>query len=86
MSRPPKHASLFREIPRAPQTAQDRTAANAQQIVAQQAEKRADLTLSLRAARLARDAVGAPVEPEPEPEATAPKAAPKVLAKAPAKG
>lgn len=45
---------LFREIP-APLTPFEKTAAAAKTIIETEASKRADLTASLRAARLARD-------------------------------
>lgn len=49
-----------------PQTAQDKTAAAAKLIVESEAAKRAELTASLRAARLAKDA-GSPV-PDSHPD------------------
>ena len=62
MSPPRKTPSpgLFREIPLAPQTPHDKTAAAAKLIVETEATKRADRTAALKAARLARDAVPVP--------------------------
>ncbi|NHM20362.1 hypothetical protein [Tritonibacter mobilis] len=55
---PHKHkaASLFRQTTAKPVTPHDRTAAAAREIIETEAARRADLTASLKAARLARDA------------------------------
>ena len=58
--RKPQSPGLFREIPLAPQTPHDKTAAAAKLIVETEATKRADRTAALKAARLARDAVPVP--------------------------
>ncbi|WP_066704459.1 hypothetical protein [Celeribacter ethanolicus] len=51
-----KAASLFRQTTSKPATPHDRTAAAAREIIETEAARRADLTASLKAARLARDA------------------------------
>ncbi|WP_199258037.1 hypothetical protein [Paracoccus binzhouensis] len=51
-----KAKSLFRDP--APMTAMDRTTFEARQIIDEQNQRRAELTASLRAQRLARDAAG----------------------------
>ncbi|SFJ81569.1 hypothetical protein [Celeribacter neptunius] len=56
MSNKDKAAALFRQTTAKPATAHDRTAAAAREIVETEANRRADLTASLKAARLARDA------------------------------
>ncbi len=60
MPRKDKTKAFFREIAQAPVTAQDRTDAAVKLIRETEAESRADLTASLRAARMARDAGGTP--------------------------
>lgn len=57
---------LFREMPLAPQTPHDKTAAAAKLIIETEATKRADRTAALKAARLARDAAAAPVKSSAE--------------------
>ncbi|PYF06723.1 hypothetical protein C8J30_1245 [Rhodobacter viridis] len=53
---------LFREIPLAPQTPHDKTAAAAKLIIETEATKRADRSAALKAARLARDALAKPAK------------------------
>ena len=55
---------LFREIPLAPQTPHDKTAAAAKLIIETEATRRADRTATLKAARLARDAGTPPAADE----------------------
>lgn len=64
MSRPRTNPSpgLFREIPLAPQTPHDKTAAAAKLITETEASKRADRSAALKAARLARDALAKPLK------------------------
>jgi hypothetical protein len=64
---------LFRETPYLPQTPFEKTAAAAKQITETDAKKRAELSATLKAARLERH-VGA--DPAPASD-TPPKAAPK---------
>ncbi|TNE65484.1 MAG: hypothetical protein EP336_12375 [Rhodobacteraceae bacterium] len=47
---------MFRQTTSKPATPHDRTAAAAREIIETEAARRADLTASLKAARLARDA------------------------------
>ncbi|SDE84833.1 hypothetical protein SAMN04244550_01182 [Rhodobacter capsulatus] len=65
MSPPRKSSSpgLFREMPLAPQTPHDKTAAAAKLIIETEATKRADRTAALKEARLARDAAALPDAP-----------------------
>lgn len=60
MPRKDKTSGFFREIAAPPSTAQERTDAAVRLIRETEADARADRTASLRAARLARDAGGAP--------------------------
>jgi len=60
MPRKDKTSGFFREIAQAPTSAQERTDAAVKLIRETEAETRADLTASLRAARMARDAGGMP--------------------------
>ncbi len=56
MPRKDKAASLFRQATAKPATPHDRTAAAAREIIDTEAARRAELTATLKAARLARDA------------------------------
>ncbi|MGD9919327.1 MAG: hypothetical protein AB7U46_15025 [Paenirhodobacter sp.] len=71
MPRKDKTRGLFREIAQAPTTAQERTDAAVKLIRETEADSRADLTASLRAARMARDAGGTP--PAAPPGKTKPR-------------
>ncbi|HEY0214626.1 MAG TPA: hypothetical protein VGC40_13750 [Paenirhodobacter sp.] len=55
---------LFREMPK-PQTAFEKTAAAAKSITEIEATKRANITATLREARLARDSTPAPTSKNP---------------------
>ena len=63
MPRKNKTTGFCREIAQAPTTAQERTDAAVRLIRETEAEKRADLTASLRAARIARDGRGTEAGP-----------------------
>jgi hypothetical protein len=64
MPRKDKTRGFFREIAKAPTTAQERTDAAVKLIREAEAESRADLTARLRAARMAREGkVTAPADP-----------------------
>lgn len=58
MPRKDKTSGFFRDIAQAPSTAQERTDAAVKLIRETEAEKRADLTARLRAARIAREGSG----------------------------
>lgn len=63
MPRKVKTTGLFRDIAQPPATAQERTDAAVRLIRESEAEKRAELTASLRAARLAQSESGADTAP-----------------------
>lgn len=69
MPRKDKTSGFFRDVAKAPSTAQERTDAAVRQIRETEAELRADLTASLRAARMERDAGGTPPADEPSGKA-----------------
>ncbi|TQD33314.1 hypothetical protein ACTTAK_18170 (plasmid) [Rhodobacter capsulatus] len=62
MPGPDDHAARFHKVKPAAMTTFERIDAAAREIIAEQNRKRADLTLRLRLARLARDAAAKPAK------------------------